>query len=274
MERVLALIASVAFPGTGFIYAGRPVWAYAGILLLMLLAVLMGRTGLIFSPSGLVISLALKALAVTGLIVVSVIFIFRQRYNHSISVLSRAGHYLIFIAAFIIFFHTAVEGWFNRHIGGFGFYQSAANMMPTIDRGDVVLVDSRDGAVSSVGKGDVVAFSPPEMYGESAVWVSRIAAVAGDEISVDETGFLINQQRVDNGGLTQILSGDIEPGELEKNTVFVLGDHRDLSNDSRFWGALNTEKIIGRAVAVVLSETGGPVFRRLVKKPEDKTMNQ
>ena len=118
------------------------------------------------------------------------------------------------------------------------------SMAPTLQSGQLVLVNRLAYQVGAVKHGDVVVFKSPENSG--IVLIKRIIALPGERISINRGIISVNDERlaelyVTEPGLTQ--SG---PMTMKDGTVFVLGDHRLVSNDSRDWGALPVEYIIGR----------------------------
>lgn len=105
--------------------------------------------------------------------------------------------------------------------------------------------------LSNIKRGDTVVFwSPEEDHTKS--YIKRVIGLPGDRVEVDRGDVFVNGQK---------LTEDYVPSEYrdqrsyESRVVppgqyFVLGDHRDLSNDSRSWGFVPREYIYGRAVFV------------------------
>ena len=92
---------------------------------------------------------------------------------------------------------------------------------------------------------DVIVFTPP--YGPDADFlVKRVVGIPGDEIDIRGGRVWVNgEPRDENFPVTRI-TGGIYPQTLEKDMFFVLGDNRSRSNDSRTWGPLPAENVIGR----------------------------
>lgn len=121
-----------------------------------------------------------------------------------------------------------------------------------------------------VRRGDVVIFQSPEEPGRT--FVKRCVGVAGDRIEIIDKELHVNGERVaDSGYASHRDSHTFAPSPLLKpdlgerdnfgpltvphDHVFVLGDNRDHSNDSRFWGPLPAASIRGRAFLVYWSFT-------------------
>ena len=119
------------------------------------------------------------------------------------------------------------------------------SMSPTLDEGNfVVSVKS-----SRFETGDVVAF-----YYNNKILVKRVIAHAGDWVDIDKDGTVyVNQVKIDEPYVTEPAFGecDIElPYQVPESRIFVMGDHRSVSVDSRSTtvGCVAEEQIVGKIV--------------------------
>ncbi len=130
----------------------------------------------------------------------------------------------------------------------------AGSMEPTLMIGDHLLVD-RSVAARSPKRGDVVVFVFPEDPRKD--FVKRVVAVAGDRVEIrSKTLFVNGSQPVESYAVHK--EADLIPAEMNPrdtmaplvvpaDSYFMLGDNRDRSYDSRFWGFVTRDKIKGIA---------------------------
>ncbi len=122
------------------------------------------------------------------------------------------------------------------------------SMTPTLDDGDIVL-SVKSGSVESQ---DIIAF-----YYNNKILVKRVIAEAGQWVDIDEAGNVrVDGTLLDEPYLTDKAKGecDIEmPYQVPEGKVFVMGDHRSVSADSRSLaiGCVSEEQIVGKLVMCV-----------------------
>lgn len=129
------------------------------------------------------------------------------------------------------------------------------SMSPTLTEGDIV-VSVKGGSFET---GDVVAF-----YYNNKILVKRVICKSGDWFDMDQEGTVyINGEAIDEPYLTDKAFGECDlelPYQVPESRVFVMGDHRNVSVDSRSTtvGCVAEEQIVGRIVFRVwpLNEMG------------------
>ncbi len=156
---------------------------------------------------------------------------------------------------FINPFGTATWDLRARMLGYMVYRTPAISMSPTLAPGDVVLVDAKAFMRAAPGRGDVIVFFPPQDFGSTA-WISRVAAVAGERVEMSEGAVLVNgqPQPMPAGASPALGPGpgrDLEPLTVPPGHVFVLSDNRDHSVDSRYFGPVPRENLIGRMSRVM-----------------------
>ena len=111
------------------------------------------------------------------------------------------------------------------------------------------LIDGQDGDVSYLvrppERGEIVVFRFPN--DPSRNFVKRIVAIPGDSIEIRRGDVYVNDQLIDEPYLVEPSRNTIMARTvMGPDEYFVMGDNRVHSNDSRSWGAVPLENIIGR----------------------------
>ncbi|MBR2561374.1 MAG: signal peptidase I [Eubacterium sp.] len=123
-----------------------------------------------------------------------------------------------------------------------------SSMAPTLDNGNIVLAVKN----KEFAKGDIVAF-----YYNNKILVKRVVAKPGDTVDIDSEGNVyVNSVMMEEPYLADKALGDCNielPFQVPENKLFVLGDNREESIDSRNTavGCVADEQIVGRLVFVV-----------------------
>ena len=84
--------------------------------------------------------------------------------------------------------------------------------------------------------------------------IKRVVAVGGDTIEARNGLLYLNGERVDESGYLPAgtVTDDLPPTEIPEGQVFVMGDNRGDSQDSRSFGPISEDSIVGRAFVKVL----------------------
>ncbi len=155
---------------------------------------------------------------------------------------------------------------------GKGYLLVSGSMTPTILKRENILVDKLTYHFKDPVRGDVVLFQYPE--DETKVWVKRIIGAPGDTIEIKDKVVSVNGTPLQDESFTQrvdpgIIDGRINPRDnhgpitVPPDSYFVMGDNRDQSLDSRFWGFVKREKIVGKAKMIYWSEGEAPRWDRI-----------
>jgi signal peptidase I len=131
-------------------------------------------------------------------------------------------------------------------------------MEPTLGVNDRVLVNKLSYRLHDVHRGDVVVFERPETTEgpDDGIedLIKRVIAVGGDTIEARNGLVYVNGDRVDESDY--LVSGtptdDLPATEVPEGHVFVMGDNRTNSQDSRRFGPIPEDTIVGRAFIRVL----------------------
>ena len=127
------------------------------------------------------------------------------------------------------------------------------SMERTLEQGQYLLVDKLTPRFDPYSRGDIVVFTPPgEDAGTSVPFIKRVIGLPGDQIEISDGQVLVNGFELDEDGYvyddqaTQP-TGEDSSFEVEPDTLFVMGDHRSNSTDSRVFGPIPSTQVIGRA---------------------------
>lgn len=97
-------------------------------------------------------------------------------------------------------------------------------------------------------QGDVVVFDYP--VNPERQFVKRIIGEPGDRVEIRDGKVLVDDVRLDEPYLNGISTSDMHPIRLDEDEFFVMGDNRGGSQDSRHWGPLPADHIIGKVWAI------------------------
>ncbi len=129
------------------------------------------------------------------------------------------------------------------------------SMERTVEPGQYVLVDKLSPNWSDYKRGDIVVFEPPpgfsEQDGQNIPFIKRVIGIAGDVVEIKDNAVFVNgvklvEPYVYDGQPTTPLTSDSR-WVVPKDQLFVLGDHREQSQDSRVFGSIPKSTVIGRA---------------------------
>lgn len=132
------------------------------------------------------------------------------------------------------------------------FYIPSESMEPVLEVGDRLLVSKLSYRIGDPDPGDVVVFrTPPSMQpAQTAELIKRVVAVGGQTVGADNGRLIVDGVPVDEEYLPDgVYTRDFGPLPVPHGYVFVMGDNRGSSQDSRVFGAIPESEIVGRAFA-------------------------
>ncbi len=146
------------------------------------------------------------------------------------------------------------------------FYIAGPSMETTLFGDDRVLVNKLSYRFGTPSRGDVIVFDRITGNGDSVQHddlIKRVIGLPGETLEIVECAVLIDGAKIDEPWLTDDLrdesvdsdvrcgTSNVEATVLSDNEVFLIGDNRTMSFDSRMFGAVNIDQIVGRAVVVI-----------------------
>ena len=131
------------------------------------------------------------------------------------------------------------------------------SMLDTIADGQYVLVDKLTPRFDGYHRGDIIVFSPPANAEVEAgqPYIKRVIGVAGDTVAVRDGQVFVNGTAleepyvfaVDGRAQPTLPHGTAATWVVPANDLFVMGDHRERSADSRDFGPIELSSVVGRA---------------------------
>lgn len=102
--------------------------------------------------------------------------------------------------------------------------------------------------LGDIQRGDVIVFPAPPNPDED--YIKRVIGLPGDEVMVSNGSVYVNGELLEEPYINAPPINGMRPVDVPEGMVFVMGDNRNVSSDSRSWGPLPIEDIIGKAVFV------------------------
>jgi signal peptidase I len=133
------------------------------------------------------------------------------------------------------------------------------SMEHTLEPDQYVLVDKLTPRFDTYKRGDIVVFTPPPdwVQEDGTPFIKRVVGLGGDTVEVRDGNVLINGKKIDEPYIfadtpgeppqPTNVSGDASRWVIPAGELFLMGDHRSNSADSRVFGPVPTGQVIGRA---------------------------
>jgi len=153
---------------------------------------------------------------------------------------------------------TLVIFWVIQSFVAQPFKVQQVSMERTLEPEQYVLVDKLTPRFDTYKRGDIVVFRPPETWVDSGTdepYIKRVIALGGDTIEIHDGSVFVNGTRLqepyvyredDQPQATETFNG-VERWVIPEGQLFLLGDHRGNSSDSREGGPVEVSAVIGRA---------------------------
>ncbi|AIQ65403.1 hypothetical protein PSTEL_22070 [Paenibacillus stellifer] len=147
----------------------------------------------------------------------------------------------------LILFMLLVSG-IGDHSAYKHYIADGPSMEPTISAGERLTVDTQYYSNHDFERGDLIVFNEPS---EDVTFIKRIVGLPGERIKLAGNVLYINGAPLKETYLQDPAdpdspNGDMEEMKIPENSVFVLGDNRGDSVDSRMLGAIPEDQIIGK----------------------------
>jgi len=148
-------------------------------------------------------------------------------------------------------------------------YIPSGSMLPTLQINDRLIIDKVSYHFTQPDRGDIVVFQPTEELRQQNfkdAFIKRIIGLPGDTVEVKDDTVFVNGEALSENYLQDYPDYQWGPETVPEDQYLVLGDNRNNSYDSHYWGFVPRGNIIGRAVVRFwpLNRLGGvevPVYQ-------------
>ena len=142
---------------------------------------------------------------------------------------------------------------------GFDIYRiPSKSMQPSLQPGDYISVSNMAYIETPPNRNDVVVFykSQSENHKQRLPFIKRVVAIAGDKVEINKAKVILNNINLKEAYVLEknkktTYSQNMDTIIIPKNHVFVLGDNRDNSDDSRTYGPIAETDIIAKAMSIL-----------------------
>jgi signal peptidase I len=132
------------------------------------------------------------------------------------------------------------------------------SMETTLEPDQYVLVDKLTPRFDTYKRGDIVVFNPPEAWQQEngTPYIKRVIGVGGDTVEIKDGSVFVNDIQLEEPYVFKEEDGSTQPTEdplnmgqwvVPEGELFLMGDHRGSSADSREFGTVKLDQVIGRA---------------------------
>lgn len=251
---VVAVVLSIFMPGLGQMYNGQLQKGVIYILIgyLPIIFLIFTHSHLLSNFSGMMVFLLIGILWWI-FIISDALYIAIKRKEIIQKFYNKFGFYVLFSALSIL--SIIMQYGIEKQFIGQLYHVTTRSMEPSLLSGDYVYIDKMYDETTRPQRNDVIAFKYPK--NPSLYLVGRIIATEADSIEIMERKIFLNSLTYnDSYGhyMTERTDGLLDNMKLIKiqnGSVFVMGDNRDASLDSRVWGPINTNDIVGKMFYVV-----------------------
>jgi signal peptidase I len=248
------LLLGFFWPGLGHLYAGAPlrgVGAVAALFVVVIPAVVLARVLLDFSETSVIIGVVV-AIALFLLVPLDGALTARRRRGHPPTRWNRVWIYVAYAVLYSVLSGPLIK-WELDHFWFRTFKIPSGAMMDTLLIGDMVIADMRKSKLFPLRRGQIIVFRHPEKL--DVAYIKRAIGLPGETVELRDGFLYVDGRRVDEPYVQpdfrqQDPHRNFGPLVVQQDHYFVLGDHRNQSSDSRFWGQVPQALVEGRARSI------------------------
>ena len=252
---LVALLLSFVTPGLGQMFNGqlkRGIILYLGGLLLVTIFLF---TGLFFKFYGMVLCLAI--------LLAFLLFVWLDAFIGAVKskeiTLKPYNKWYLYLIVFLIssfVIQPLVSSSIKNNIAR-AYKIPSSGMEPALLVGDHLIANMKNCKKEKPKRGDIIVFEYPK--DPSKDFIKRVIGLGDEKVEIINNKIYINEKLLDdpwgyfdNSGSVKSFPGldKFGPEIVPKGSLFVLGDNRNNSQDSRFWGFVDIKKVKGKALYI------------------------
>lgn len=255
----LAALLALLWPGLGHFYCGKPV--AAAFLFLVVIAISYAALFMVLNADfgiwNLILPLVVLVLAQMAIAAQAFRLARRSGDDHGSLSYNRWYVYVVLVAVFVLAAEFVLPGFRDYR----SFKVTSVAMEDGLKAGDFILANTRVYRTTGPHTGDVVVFVfPRDMVTK---YVKRCVGLPGDTVEIRDKGVYINGTEIPDPPTVKHIDSKVQqrqdgrnnrdsfgPYVVPSDSYFMMGDNRDNSYDSRFWGPVHRDLIIGKAVKI------------------------
>lgn len=235
----LAGLSNLFFPPLGHIYAGR-----AGRGMCLFTAFVVISTAALYlavqpvGVAGLLVSLLLIVAGGVWLIADAALVARRQGSGFR---LKHYNRWYVYLASLVILLGiNATESVLREHVVK-AYSIWGTDMEPTLLTGDRILVDKLILRKRPPRRGEIIVFRPP--HRPNTPFIKRVVALPGETVEIRHSQVYIDGKALTEPYLHYVWRDDRPAERVPDGHLFVMGDNRDNSSDSRIWGTVPRDQV-------------------------------
>jgi len=127
-------------------------------------------------------------------------------------------------------------------------YVPSESMLPTIELNDRLMFDKVFFKVNGIKRGDAIMFEPPPASHFTTDLIKRVIGLPGETVEIKDGRVWIDGEPLDEPYIAEDPNYTYGPVTVPEDSLFVLGDNRNNSNDSHYWGFVPLASVKGRVL--------------------------
>lgn len=260
----IALLLSALQPGLGQLYNRQVKKAFLCLVFLPALVLAARVLGLVHTFQGFA-SFAFVSVVFQLAVIVDAVRTGLRYHNTSPPQNVNRLAVTAFIVLACVNIAAGLSGYAVRELGVKAFVMRSESMSPTLENGDRLVSDMTAYNKMPPKRGDIVLFLEPGQG--NVIYAKRVVGLAGDTVEGTDEAVKLNGQNLKE---PFVLAGraasddDIDafgPVTVPPGTVFVMGDNREHSYDSRHFGAVPMQSVRGRTLFIYWSKVHSRIGR-------------